>query len=201
MEVLELYLIAEHPVELSLIISMFMVDLRRPIQKKMFSIADWTWEKQVELKNQKDIDNALLNNEIVVVNFELPGLDNVGMYIERESGVYVYSFWCNKPKSFPRIATQTNIVHWLRSALRIDYICHEVLYHQMKYIVFAIGLESSIHYNKSINNMIRDARGIFFWLLNEQISNCTSSHLSEVKSLSVPHAYAYFTRGDKNAKI
>lgn len=62
--------------------------------KKLWSIDDWEWRNQQELRTFSDIERRLDEGKIIVVNFETDQWKDMGMYIEKEKE-YIYSLWIN----------------------------------------------------------------------------------------------------------
>ena len=140
--------------------------IKRAGIKKLWSIDDWEWRNQQELRTFSDIERRLDEGKIIAVNFETDQWKDMGMYIEKEKE-YIYSLWINTegvPELDSDMINEGNIGYYEKACRILEELISE--YH-IEFRVIAIGVECDVQYHEDIEKMMHDSRGVTMWIFNK----------------------------------
>lgn len=136
--------------------------------KSIASIDDWNWSNQQHLKDIYEINSKLEEKKIIVVEMESILWQSIGMYIEyiETEGLYSYTFWINA-ENHPELdvdkITDSNKRYYDYAFFILGKIIKK---YNLSLYAIAIGLESNIKYESTIDKMIQNSHNVIVWIVN-----------------------------------
>lgn len=130
-------------------------------------IEDWTWTNPQRIQDISTIDEKLNQNNIIIINFISNTLKDLGLYIEKIDGDYVYDLWVNT-EGYPVLDADT-INNNNKAYYNLFYVTLENILKQqnIKYKMIAIGLETKFEYKYNILDTIKYSDNVIVWIINK----------------------------------
>ena len=133
---------------------------------KITLIDNWLWEGERELSVSETIDCCLMNGKIVVVDLKSSLFKDLGIFLEKDDGKYIYTFWINT-ETYSELDTDTwNKDIYLKIFSGIEQITKEFGY---RVDTIATGIETNLVYQKDRKEMIKKSENIKAWAFDESI--------------------------------
>ncbi len=132
---------------------------------KAYSIDNWRWENQQEIRNYTNINTLLQKQKIIAVNANLYPFKDFGLYIERNGDKYIYDFWINT-EGFPEL--DSDIVD-LRNKWFFEKLQNIIMHLLEKNIstleLLSVGNETAFAYNGDLADTIQKTAHVFAWMI------------------------------------
>lgn len=184
--VLEFNLICEDVIDLEQVLQNSELKKLEISIDKISSIDDWRWMNQQEIQNILLINQFLKKGKIIVINLKSSILKDLGIYVEKINGEYVYNLWINT-EGYPELdADKINPSneHYFQ---KFYQIFGEVIKKQnIMFRILGFGLETKFQYKKSNSDIIRKSDNIIAWIGNQDLrSEVALSNYKERKEVGI----------------
>ena len=184
--VLEFNLICEDVIDLEQVLQNSELKKLEISIDKISSIDDWRWMNQQEIQNILLINQFLKKGKIIVINLKSSILKDLGIYVEKINGEYVYNLWINT-EGYPELdADKINPSneHYFQ---KFYQIFGEVIKKQnIMFRILGFGLETKFQYKKSNLDIIRKSDNIIAWIGNQDLrSEVALSNYKERKEVGI----------------
>lgn len=184
--VLEFNLICEDVIDLEQVLQNSEIKKLEISIDKISSIDDWRWMNQQEIQNILLINQILKKGKIIVINLKSSILKDLGIYVEKINGEYVYNLWINT-EGYPELdADKINPSneHYFQ---KFYQIFGEVIKKQnIMFRILGFGLETKFQYKKSNSDIIRKSDNIIAWIGNQDLrSEVALSNYKERKEVGI----------------
>lgn len=130
---------------------------------------NWMWDNEKEVESLNGIEKMLMNNQIVVIKLKRPLIKDLGMYIEKIENIYQYTLWINT-EGYPEL--DCDMINEKNRRI-YEKILQAILCMKEKdlniFEIIGIGLETDIHYNKNIIDIIKNSENILVWIINRHV--------------------------------
>lgn len=177
--VLEFNLICKRFIDLKCVLQNYTIRELDITLGDVFCMDNWTWDNQQKLQDLSLTQNALEKEQIVTINLKCASLKDLGIYIEKFNGEYVYDLWINT-QGYPKLdADRIDLVneHYFH---KFYQVFREVIREQdIGFRILGIGLETDFQYAKENSDVIKNSNNILAWIVNKDMRN--SSVLSNYR--------------------
>ena len=150
--------------------------------RSIASIDDWGWSNQQKLDDIFSIEQKINEGKIITVGISSHIWKSLGLYIEKEDDIYIYTLWLNT-EGFPEIdanrITDQNQKHYETAFSILESLVEK---YNIQFKCIAIGLESEIRYCPDMMRMISGSSGVVAWLIH---SSCMIDLLDGSKRVSL----------------
>lgn len=137
---------------------------------RILSIDDWSWSNQQKIDDFSRIEDSLNAGKIITMEMHSSAWKSLGLYMEKEHDIYVYTFWINT-EGFPELdinnITPQNKACYVRAHAALETLLKK---YKLPFRAITIGLESQIQYDSDIAEMILKSTGVVVWLINNPCS-------------------------------
>lgn len=169
--VLEFNLIGKELLDLEQIVHNREIKKMKISIDKISSIDNWMWANQQELQSMYFVSQALNESKIIVINLKSASLKDLGIYVEKTGGEYVYNLWINT-EGYPDLDADkinTRNEHYFQ---KFYQTFGEVVKKQnIAFRILGIGVETKFQYEKNNSDIIRKSENIISWIGNEDLEN------------------------------
>lgn len=169
--VLEFDLICKEFIDLKLMLQNFAIAQLEIKIEKIFSIDNWIWKNQQELQELSLIYKILEETKIVVINLSCSILKDLGIYIEKMNGEYVYNLWINT-EGYPDLDID-KITPYNKPYFQNFYQIFEELEKEQNigFRILGIGVETVFQYEEQNSDLIKKSKNMIAWLINKEFKN------------------------------
>lgn len=169
--VLEFDLICKEFIDLKLMLQNFAIAQLEIKIEKIFSIDNWIWKNQQELQELSLIYKILEETKIVVINLSCFILKDLGIYIEKMNGEYVYNLWINT-EGYPDLDID-KITPYNKPYFQNFYQIFEELEKEQNigFRILGIGVETVFQYEEQNSDLIKKSKNMIAWLINKEFKN------------------------------
>ena len=134
---------------------------------KISCIDNWMWENQQDLQNMYLASRALNESKIIIINLKSTILKNLGLYVEKINGEYVYNLWINT-EGYPGLDADkinSSNEHYFQ---RFYQIFGDIVKKQsILFRILGIGTETYFQYKENNLDAIRTSENVITWIGNE----------------------------------
>ena len=166
------------PEILSLIIKEYKNDIN---VTTIVSMDDWGWSNKRQLDSVAEITEELDKGKIITIELQSKQWKSLGMFAEKEGGVYLYTFWINT-EGFPELdvdkITDANKKYYNQVYRILDRLIKEFNF-SFNYI--AIGLESDVRCCADIRTAMSNSNNVVVWLIKKSSSMVLPEKLKKQK--------------------
>lgn len=131
------------------------------------SMDDWGGSIKRRLDSIAEITEELDKGKIITIEMQSKRWKALGMFAEKEGGVYLYTFWINTD-GFPELdvdkITDANRKYYNQVYHILDKLIEE---YNLPFNYIAIGLESDIRCCADIRTAISNSSNVIVWLIKK----------------------------------
>ena len=145
------------------------------------SMDDWGGSIKRRLDSIAEITEELDKGKIITIEMQSKRWKALGMFAEKEGGVYLYTFWINT-EGFPELdvdkITDANKKYYNQVYRILDRLIKEFNF-SFNYI--AIGLESDVRCCADIRTAMSNSNNVVVWLIKKSSSMVLPEKLKKKK--------------------
>ncbi len=134
-------------------------------EESAVSMDDWGKSNERQLGSIAEITEELDKGKIITIEMQLKRWKALGMFAEKENGVYLYTFWINT-EGFPELdadkTTDANKKFYNQVYHILDRLIKEF---NLQFNYIAIGLESDIKCCADIRIAMSNSNNVVVWLI------------------------------------
>ena len=131
------------------------------------SMDDWGGSIKRRLDSIAEITEELDKGKIITIEMQSKRWKALGMFAEKEGGVYLYTFWINT-EGFPELdvdkITDANRKYYNQVYHILDRLIEE---YNLPFNYIAIGLESDVRCCADIRTAISNSNNVIVWLIKK----------------------------------
>lgn len=134
----------------------------------VFCIDNWLWENKQTVQTLADVGELLNAHRIVILKFKQTFAKDMGAWIRKKDSSYCSTFWINtegyESLDSDKITPQN-------SAYYREIICailKNIKQSGLSFKIAAIGMETNINDDSSINTVMEESQNVLIWILDER---------------------------------
>ena len=136
---------------------------------KQSCIDNWMWENQQVLRNDAEVQKALGEGKIVVINFDSSKVKDMGVYVEKDKDEYIYDFWVNTEGLQELDADRVNHKNKRYFQWIYEMIGDVLEKEDIKFKLSAVGIETVFKYANNVECTIRESDNVIAWVVKKDL--------------------------------